>query len=93
MRHTCAVVRETQGTSVYCWGNNAYGQLGDGTTTNRLTPVKVPGLYTAVSVTCGAAHTCATLADGSQRCWGWNSYSQLGTFPGQLGAIRGALFP
>ena len=92
-RHSCAVVNEAQDSTVWCWGNNAYGQLGDGTTTSRLAPVKVPGLLTAVSVSCGTAHTCATLIDGSTRCWGWNGYGQLGAFPGQLGAVEGAIFP
>lgn len=92
-RHSCAVVQEGEDSTVWCWGNNAYGQLGDGTTTNRLVPVRVPGLFTAASVSCGAAHTCATLADGTTRCWGWNGYGQLGTFPGQLGAVEGASFP
>lgn len=69
-----------------CWGFNDSGQLGDGTTTDRSTPVAVKGLpgpvakprQTPVAVTVGAAHTCVLLKDNSARCWGDNSTGQLG---------------
>ena len=61
-----------------CWGYNADGQLGDGTTTDRLTPVNVSGLNTAVTVSAGTFHTCAVLVGGTARCWGDNSSGQLG---------------
>jgi alpha-tubulin suppressor-like RCC1 family protein len=77
--HTCAVV----GGSVYCWGNNNRGRLGDGTTTNRLTAVKVlngADGFTNSDVTAigaGGRHSCA-LVDGSVYCWGRNEEGQLG---------------
>ncbi|MFO0605401.1 MAG: hypothetical protein U0324_19630 [Polyangiales bacterium] len=71
--HACAA---TAAGSVYCWGANDDGQLGDGTTTPRLSPTQVPALGDVRQVTCGAAHTCARLGDGSVRCWGVNDLQE-----------------
>ena len=61
-----------------CWGWNGYGQLGDGTTTNQLTPTLVMSLTQGVTaITAGGAHSCA-VKDGVAMCWGWNGYGQLG---------------
>ena len=57
-------------------GGNAYGQLGDGTTTNRSTPVQVASGVTSVSV--GGGHTAYVKVDGSLWCCGYNIYGQLG---------------
>ena len=64
--------------TVWAWGMNAYGQLGDGTTVRRLTPVQVPGLTDVVAVAAGALHSLALKSDGSVWAWGWNGYGQLG---------------
>jgi alpha-tubulin suppressor-like RCC1 family protein len=61
-----------------CWGYNEYGQVGDGTTTQRNAPVAVSGLNNAVAIASGLLHSCALLADGTVRCWGLNTVGQLG---------------
>ncbi len=74
--HSCALL--TSG-SVRCWGANYYGQIGDGTTTSRPTPVNSIGLSTGVSaVSAGGDNSCALLSNGALRCWGANYYGQIG---------------
>jgi alpha-tubulin suppressor-like RCC1 family protein len=62
-----------------CWGYNAYGQLGDGTTTSRNHPADVIGLdRDVVAVGIGPGQTCAAIRNGGLKCWGKNDYGQLG---------------
>jgi alpha-tubulin suppressor-like RCC1 family protein len=64
--------------TVACWGTNASGQLGDGSTTLRNTPVAVSGLTGASHLAIGDNHTCAALTSGAMSCWGNNGSSKLG---------------
>jgi hypothetical protein len=74
--HTCG---RTFAGGVKCWGDNTYGELGDGTTYRSLTPVNTNGLGgTAIYISAGYFHTCAVLADYSVQCWGNNQAGQLG---------------
>ena len=76
--HTCAILDDG---SVSCWGKNWYGQLGDGTTTGRLTPTQTSSLgtgRTAVAISTGYGHTCVILDNGEVSCWGTGNRGQLG---------------
>ncbi|RLE69579.1 MAG: hypothetical protein DRJ43_03785, partial [Thermoprotei archaeon] len=75
--HSSAVIAEGSGTAK-SWGNNWYGQLGDGTTTDRYTPVSVSEINNVIAIASGAYHTCALLSDGTVKCWGYNGVGQLG---------------
>jgi alpha-tubulin suppressor-like RCC1 family protein len=67
----------TAGGALYAWGNNSYGQLGDGSSTQRTRPVRVTGISVR-HVESGADHTVALLTDGTVATWGRNRYGQLG---------------
>ncbi len=73
--HTCMLMTDQ---SVRCFGENNWGQLGNGGFANASTSVAVSGLTTAVSAGAGIEHSCALLADGTVRCWGTNFVGQLG---------------
>ena len=70
--------------TVWAWGDNWYGQLGDNTTTDRHTPVQVLGeggtgeLTGVTAISAGLNHTVALKEDGTVWAWGYNGYGQLG---------------
>ncbi len=73
--HTVAL--KADGT-VWAWGSNTDGRLGDGTTTLRTTPVQVSGITTAVAVVAAERNSYALLADGTVRAWGYGVNGRIG---------------
>ncbi len=73
--HTAAL--RSDGT-LWTWGRNSNGQLGDGSWTNKNVPTRVPMLTDIIGVAVGDYHTLAIKADGTLWAWGWNEYGQLG---------------
>jgi alpha-tubulin suppressor-like RCC1 family protein len=64
--------------TVRCWGNNTYGQLGNGNHLSSATQVQVQGISGATQVSAGIDSTCALLAGGTVKCWGANTFAELG---------------
>jgi alpha-tubulin suppressor-like RCC1 family protein len=77
---SCALIgSDANNSSVWCWGANDRGQLGDGSTTQRSTPVQVKELTGAGSLAVGDMHACAgMLISGGIKCWGHGGSGQLG---------------
>jgi alpha-tubulin suppressor-like RCC1 family protein len=75
VNHTCAIKTDK---TLWCWGKNANNQLGDNTTTDRLTPTQIGADADWALVSLGNLSSCALKTDGSLWCWGLNSSGQLG---------------
>jgi alpha-tubulin suppressor-like RCC1 family protein len=71
--------------TAWAWGFNSFGELGDGTTTDRLSPVQVTGLTGVTQVAGGCGHSLALRSDGTVWAWGANNVGQLGR-----GTVTGA---
>lgn len=71
--HACAWSDD----GAWCWGDNTYGQLGDGTRTRRDAPVRPPGLGRPRELVAGARHTCSLEHGGTVLCWGDDTFGQL----------------
>src|ERR1700730_8471697 len=74
-RYNCALLEDG---SIECWGDNGYGQLGNGSKRDSATPVKVRGISDALEVSTGGFHACALLATHEVDCWGRNLQGSLG---------------
>lgn len=92
----CHTLTLKEDRTVWAWGNNYYGQLGDGTTTSNNSPVQVTGLTGVKAVAAGMLHSVALNEDGTVWAWGENYYGQLGdgttvneTSPVQVAGLTG----
>ena len=78
--NACAI---SSSNKLFCWGDNYYGQIGDGTNNSQIMPTAV---YTSGAlsgktisqISTGVSHTCAVATDGTAYCWGDNTYGELG---------------
>lgn len=74
--HGCALTKAGQ---VWCWGNNRYGQIGNGDRTDsEVPPTRVPRIGAAEQISVGSNHSCARLLDGTTWCWGSSEFGQVG---------------
>jgi len=96
--HCCFTVGIRVDGTLWAWGGNGHGQLGDGTRTSRTTPVRIGAAanwaYVSAGGGPGSDHTVAIRTDGSLWAWGWNDRGQLGdgtrtsrNAPAQIGAM------
>jgi alpha-tubulin suppressor-like RCC1 family protein len=76
-RHTCGF---TDAGAAYCWGENPFGALGDGSEGDRASPGPVSGGLAFVQLVAGGflGHTCGLIAGGTAYCWGDNERGQVG---------------
>lgn len=75
MNHSCVLGADAK---VYCWGNNAYGALGDGTEKDRTEPVPVVGLSQVAELAVDYARTCVRTISGDVYCWGDSEFGKAG---------------
>lgn len=95
LKHTA--ILKSDGT-VWIWGDNTFGQLGDGTNAGQNVPIQVPLLSGIIDIACGANHTVALKDDGTVWAWGRNGGGQLGNgsfadsnVPVQVGSLVGVI--
>ena len=83
--YTCALTTEAH---AYCWGDNKFGQLGDGTGTDRSVPTAVWGNRRFRQISAGPKHVCAVKYSGAAYCWGRNPFGDLGDGTSELQRVR-----
>ena len=79
--------------TVYAWGDNTFGELGNGSHQNSSVPVQVKGVSGVVAIAAGGLHAMALRSDGTVMTWGGNSYGQLGNGTGGGGREVGEANP
>ncbi len=83
--HTCGIRQQTNGSTLWCWGNGGSGQLGNGLYESSLIPSQVMSTLGSaipdtdwINVAVGVDHSCGIRADSTLWCWGLNTYGGLG---------------
>ncbi|MEP7051520.1 MAG: CARDB domain-containing protein [Pseudomonadota bacterium] len=74
-QHACALLTDH---TIRCWGDNSFGQLGNGSLTNSPSAVTVSGISDATAISAGMLYTCALRSGGTVVCWGNNANGQIG---------------
>ncbi|MFD6894740.1 Hsp70 family protein [Rhodococcus sp. NPDC060086] len=77
--HTCAALEDAR---TYCWGENGWGQLGEGTNDSHSEPVLSSLSGRAIALSASLRHTCALTEDGVVSCWGTTDWGQHTSSPG-----------
>ena len=67
--------------TLWAWGRNEDGELGDGTITNRHSPVQIGSDTTWAMVSAGSVHSLAVKSDGTLWAWGKNYFGEIGSAP------------
>ena len=73
--HACALLSDGRAS---CWGDDTFGELGDGTTSSSSTPVMVQGVNDATAIAAGDTYTCVLRSGGTVACWGDDTLGRLG---------------
>lgn len=89
LAHSVALRRDG---TVWAWGHNVNGEVGDGSNVNRFSPVQVIGVSNVVAVAAGAIHTVALQRGGTVWSWGFNGNGQLGDSTGENRSVPGRVW-
>jgi alpha-tubulin suppressor-like RCC1 family protein len=82
--HTCGI---RHGGKLYCWGDDSFGDVGDGPGFGSTSPVRIGTFEDWANVSAGAIHTCGVRANGKLYCWGWDLYGQVGDGDGDSSPV------
>jgi alpha-tubulin suppressor-like RCC1 family protein len=91
MNHACAITGSGNNSSVYCWGDNSFSQLGLNNGNEVYAPILVPGFSGAQKISAGQGHTCAMMNDQRVKCVGAVFNGMIQTSPTYISNVTNAL--